>query len=78
MKLVCSNLDNNVFGSFIFLYLYLFIYLFFGCTGLHCCTIFSHSLVVVCRGYALVAVCELLIVVTSLLQSTGSRACGLQ
>ena len=57
------------------IYICLFV---FGCMGLRCCTIFFHFLVVVCKGYGLVVVCELLLLVTSLLQGTGSRARELQ
>ena len=50
--------------------------LFLAVLGLHCCTGFS--LVAVSGGYSLVTVLSLLIVVTSLGWSTGSRVLRLQ
>ena len=46
--------------------IYLFIYLFIAVLGLHCCIDFSLVVVVASRGYSLVALCGLLIVVASL------------
>ena len=54
----------------------MFIYLFLSLLGLHCCMGFS--LVTVNGGYFLVAGHKPLIAVDFLLQSTGSRAHGLQ
>ena len=51
-------------------------YLFLAGLGLCCCMGFS--LVEASRGYALVAVCELLFAVASLVAEHGFYGCGLQ
>ena len=58
------------FFKFIFESIYLAV------LGLHCCSGFS--LVVASRGYSLVAVLGLLIVVASLITEHGCRVCRLQ
>ena len=61
------------FTIFILIHVFIYcIYLFLATLGPHCCT--QACPVSVSRGYCIVVVCALLIVVTSLLQRTGSRA----
>ena len=72
-------LKHNFFPAFVEKYVADIFFLFFkylAASGLHCCTGFS--LVAASRGYSSVAVLGLVIAVASLLQSTGSRAHGLQ
>ena len=54
---------------------YKYFFLFLAVLGLHCCSGFS--LVVASRGYSLVAVLGLLIVVASLITEHGCRVCRL-
>jgi len=60
---------RNVYSSPLPIKKNIFTYLFLAVLGLHCCTNFS--LVAVSRGYSLVAVHGLLIVVASLVAEHG-------
>ena len=69
--LSCSSI-SHLFGEKLFGQLLMFL----AVLGLHCCT--SFSLVAVSGGYSLVTILSLLIAVTSLVWSTGSRVLRLQ
>ena len=66
MLIVFSRTNESKFSVINF---FLIIYFFFTVLGLHCCT--GISLVAVSGGCCLVAVCELLIAVASLVAAPG-------